>query len=250
MTRGVGFRIVPGAFSYIEESGGSAGHERLPFNHSIDPFNPDGTRVQGENDVIRHNMIGRYKGGNEDFWNWVPNGDYGEIGVWRPNAVLEAMYDAWKSGRVVNLPEVFVFEGNPNDYDGLPTNREITDYQYAVNNEWSDRLYTMYLPFMRRMDGNTPPRPPRREPNTVPTVPSVVPPVTPTADTPVSSTGQDTETKKALAKLLLIQAEIGVLSDRLAVQFDELLRTDEKNPGRLVKMEKQLRTLLTRSNKR
>lgn len=226
--RGVGFRIVPGAFSYIEESGGSAGHEKLPFNHSFDPFNPEGTRVQGENALVRRNMIGRYKGGNEAFWNWVPNGDYGEIGIWRPNAVLEAMYDAWRSGRVVNLPEVFVFEGNPNDYDGVPTNREITDYQYAVNNEWSDKLYTMYLPFMRRMDGNTPPRPPRREPNTVPTVPPVVPPGTPPAtfDLP-----------EQIVKLLF---EIHKGITGLDSAF-------EANEERLGKMEKQLRTLLTRT---
>lgn len=211
MLQGTGFRIAQGAFSYIQESGGLGNKVAIRFNHNADPYNVEGTRVVGENDQIRKAKLDRWYGGNEDYWNYVPRGDFGE-NMWRPVAVLEAMYDAWKKGdleRLLGLSgatdkifwwggyPIFQFVGNPNDYDGTPTNREMNDYQYGVPSELSDWLYVRFSQYMRRMGnegsgnditGSQPPRRPRREPNTVPSIPptspSIPPPFTPTPNNP------------------------------------------------------------------
>lgn len=242
---GVGFRIHVGALSHIEASGGSD-RRTVPFNLSADMYNIEGTRILPDNETARVQKLKRYFGGDEKFWNYVPQGGYGEEGRVQAHNVLEGMYNAWKSGVDVNSDGkgAWYFEGSPEDHTGASTFREETDYTYAVDAEESDRLlakYRIYIPESHRpgLPGD-PQQPQQPRPQKPPKPPSnTVPPVQPPPVAPPSAV-TTVDLSPVLARLDTLTKDLTSLRDNIESLTKKINKEAEQN-------DKQMRTLLTRS---
>lgn len=241
---GVGFRIRPNALSHIEASGGSD-RRTVSFNLSADMYNVEGTHILSDNEQARVQKLKRYFGGDEKFWNYVPQGGYGEQGRVQAYEVLEAMYNAWKADVDVNSDGkgAWYFEGDPEDHTGDPNLREQTDCTYAMTKNQSDQLlakYRMYIPENRRPgepgepqqpqpQQPRPQKPPKQEPN-------MVPPVQPVTPSPPSS-----------IDLSQVFSRIDALTRDLNTTRESIAALTKKIEDEARQNDKQMRTLLTRS---
>jgi hypothetical protein len=128
LRRGVGFRLVPGAMSYVEDSGSGTNKRSFPVDVSALPYGPDGAGNTRDNETLKVLLARRYKGGVATFQ--VPQGWYSE-NRWKLSLILANMHAARLRGENVDQPGWYLFEGRASDFDGIPTNGEEVDVSYT-----------------------------------------------------------------------------------------------------------------------